>query len=134
MPIEPVKDTDPTIGRLVTDATRDISSLINKEIQLVKSELKVSVKAGGIGLGLFAVAGFLVLLAIIMLSIALAFFIHWNGSGLDLHWAFLIVFGFYLLVAALLGFVGYRKVRQVRPPERAIEQAQETKRALTSRG
>ncbi|GAA2132036.1 phage holin family protein [Nocardioides bigeumensis] len=134
MPIEPVKDTDPTIGRLVTDATRDISSLINKEIQLAKSELKISVKAGGAGLGLFAAAGFLVLLAIIMFSIALAFFIHWNGSGLDLHWAFLIVFGFYLLVAALLGFVGYRKVRQVRPPERAIEQAQETKRALSKRG
>jgi ABC-type multidrug transport system fused ATPase/permease subunit len=134
MPIEPVKDTDPTIGRLVTDATRDISALINKEIQLAKSELKISVKAGGTGLGLFAAAGFLVLLAIIMLSIALAFLIHWNGSGLDLHWAFLIVFGFYLLVAALLGYVGYRKIRQVRPPERAIEQAQETKRALTSRG
>ncbi len=134
MPIEPVKDTDPTIGRLVTDATRDISSLINKEIQLAKSELKISVKAGGAGLGLFAAAGFLVLLAIIMFSIALAFFIHWNGSGLDLHWAFLIVFGFYLLVAALLGFVGYRKVRQVRPSERAIEQAQETKRALSKRG
>ena len=54
---EPVKDTDPTIGRLVTDASRDISSLISKEIQLAKSELKVSVKAGGIGIGLFAAAG-----------------------------------------------------------------------------
>jgi ABC-type multidrug transport system fused ATPase/permease subunit len=128
-----VKDTDPTIGRLVSDATRDISALINKEIQLAKSELKVSVRAGGTGLGLFAAAGFLVVLAVIMLSIALAFLIHWNGSGLDLHWAFLIVFGFYLLVAALLGYVGYRKVRQVRPPQRAIGQAQETKRALTGR-
>jgi ABC-type multidrug transport system fused ATPase/permease subunit len=134
MATEPVKDTDPTIGRLVTDATRDISALINKEIQLAKSELKISVKAGGTGVGLFAAAGFLVLLAIIMFSIALAFLINWNGSGLALHWAFLIVFGFYLLLAALLGYVGYRKVRQVRPPERAIEQAQETKRALTSRG
>ena len=51
MAIEPVKDTDPTIGRLVTDASRDISTLISKEIQLAKSELKVSVKAGGIGAG-----------------------------------------------------------------------------------
>ena len=34
---EPVRDTDPTIGRLVTDASRDISSLIQKEIQLAKS-------------------------------------------------------------------------------------------------
>ena len=39
---EPVKDTDPTIGRLVSDASRDISSLIHKEIELAKSELQVS--------------------------------------------------------------------------------------------
>jgi H+/Cl- antiporter ClcA len=133
MATEPVKDTDPTIGRLVTDASRDISALINKEIQLAKSELKVSVKAGGTGVGLFAAAAFLVLLAVIMLSVAIAHLIHWNGSGLDLHWAYLIVFGLYLLLAALLGYVGYRKVRQVRGPERAIRQAQDTKRALTSR-
>ncbi len=133
MAIEPVNDGDPTIGRLVTDATRDISALINKEIQLAKSELKVSVKAGGTGVGLFAAAAFLVLLAIVMFSMSLAYFIHWNGSGLDLQWAFLIVFAVYVLIAALLGFIGYRKVRQVRPPDRAIEQAQETKRALTGR-
>ena len=133
MAIEPVNDSDPTIGRLVTDATRDISALINKEIQLAKSELKVSVRAGGTGVGLFAAAAFLVLLAIVMFSMALAYLIHWNGSGLDLQWAFLIVFAVYVLIAALLGFIGYRKVRQVRPPDRAIEQAQETKRALTGR-
>ena len=50
---------DPTIGRLVADASRDISSLLSKEIELAKSELKVSVKAGGLGIGLFAAAGFL---------------------------------------------------------------------------
>lgn len=128
---EAVKDTDPTIGRLVTDASRDISSLISQEIKLAKSELKVSVKAGGTGLGLFAAAGLLAVLAIIMLSIAFAYLIHWNGSGLSLHWAYLIVFGVYLVLAGLLGYLGYRKVRQVRAPERAIAQAQETKKALS---
>ena len=127
---EPVRDTDPTIGRLVTDASRDISSLISKEIQLAKSELKVSVKAGGLGVGLFAAAGFLAVLAIIMLSVAIAYFIHWNGSGLDLHWAFLIVFAFYLLLAGLLVFVGVKKVKQVRGPDKAIAQGKEIPRAL----
>ena len=126
-----VRDTDPTIGRLVSDASRDISGLISKEIQLAKSELKVSVKAGGTGLGLFGAAAFLGLLAVIMLSVAFAYLLHWNGDGLDLHWAFLIVFAVYLLLAALLGFLGYRKVRQVRAPERAIHQAQETKQVLS---
>jgi hypothetical protein len=130
MATEPVRDTDPTIGRLVHDASRDISTLIQKEIQLAKSELKVSVQAGGIGVGLFAAAGFLVVLAVIMLSVAIAYFINWNGDGLALHWAFLIVFGFYLLLAGLLAFVGIRKVKQVRAPERAIEQGREIPRAL----
>ncbi|MCD4523412.1 phage holin family protein [Nocardioides sp. cx-173] len=130
---EPVKapaDGDPTIGRLVVDASRDISSLVSKEIQLAKSELKVSVKAGGIGIGLFAAAGFLAVLAIIMLSVAIAYLIHWNGSGLDLHWAFLIVFAFYVVLAGLLVFVGVGKVKKVRAPERAIAQGKEIPRAL----
>ena len=130
MATDPVPDTDPTIGRLVTDASRDISTLISKEIALAKSELKVSVKAGGIGAGLFAAAAFLAILAIIMLSVAIAYLIHWNGSGLDLHWAFLIVFGFYLLLAGLLVFVGIKKVKQVRPPDKAIAQGKEIPRAL----
>jgi len=123
-------DGDPTIGRLVHDATKDISSLVQKEIQLAKSELKVSVKAGGTGLGMFAAAGFLLVLAVIMLSVAIAYLIHWNGDGLALQWAFLIVFGFYVLLAALLGYLGVRSVKKVRAPERAIEQGREIPKAL----
>src|SRR6478736_4935148 len=122
---------DPTLGKLVSDASRDISSLVRNEIALAKSELKISVQAGGTAIGLFAAAVFLVVHAVIMLSVAIAYFIHL--TGLDLAWCFLIVFVFYVLVAALLGFVGYRKVKQVRPPDRAIHQAQETKNIL-SRG
>jgi uncharacterized membrane protein YqjE len=127
---EPVQDTDPTIGRLVSDASRDVSSLIRNEIRLAKTELQVSVKAGGIGIAMFAAAGFFALMALIMLSVAIAYFINWNGHGLSLHWAFLIVFGFYLLVAALLAFIGIRKVKKVRAPEKAIAQANEAKQIL----
>ena len=131
MASEPVRETDPTIGRLVTDASRDISGLLRKEIQLAKSELKVSVKAGGIGAGLFAAAAFVVVLAIIMLSVSIAYFLHLTGLGL--HWSFLIVFGLYLLVAGLLGYLGVRSVKKVRPPEKAIQQGREIPRALKGR-
>ena len=123
---------EPSIGELVARASRDVSSLIQHEIALVKSEVKVSVKAGGIGAALFAAAGFLLLLGVIMASVALAYFIHM--TGLDLAWCYSIVFLLYALLAALLAFVGYKKVRGVRPPERAIHQAQETKNALVNRG
>ena len=94
MASQPVQTDEPTIGKLVTDAQRDLRTLISKEIELAKSELKVSVNAGGMGIALFAAAAFVGVLAIIMLSVAIAYLIHWNGDGLDLHWAFLIVFGF----------------------------------------
>ena len=130
---EQLQDDEPTIGRLVHDASRDVSALVKKEIQLAKTELRVSVKAGGVGIGLFAGAAFLILLSIVMFSMFLAYLIHWNGDGLALQWAFLCVFGLYVALAALLGFIGVRSVKKVRAPERAIHQAQETKVALTRR-
>ena len=133
MATEPVKDTDPTLGKLVMDAQRDISSLVSKEIQLAKSELKVSVKHGGVGIGLFGGAAFIALLAIIMLSVAFAYFLNWNGDGLDLHWAFTVVFLVYVLVAALLGYIGLRQVKKVKAPERAIEQGKQIPQALKGR-
>ena len=129
MAIEPVQD-EPTIGRLVSDASRDISALVQKEIQLAKTELKISVTNAGVGAGFFAAAAFLGVLAIIMLSVAIAYFINWNGHGLDLHWAFLIVFGFYLLIAGLLVFLGIRRVKKVKAPEAAIRQGKEIPSAL----
>lgn len=129
-PATPVHDTDPTIGRLVTDASRDISTLISKEIQLAKSELKVSVRTGGISIGLFAAAAFIAVLGVIMLSVAFAYFIYWGGEGLDLQWAFLIVFIVYTLIAALLGFIGYKKIQKVGPPEKAIAQGKQIPNAL----
>jgi uncharacterized membrane protein YqjE len=130
MALEPVQDTDPTIGKLVSDASRDVSSLIRSEIELAKTELQLSVKAGGTGIALFAAAGFFAVMALIMLSVAFAYFLNWNGQGLDLHWAFTVVFAVYLLVAALLGFIGVRKVKKVRGPEKALAQASETKQIL----
>lgn len=115
---------DPTIGKLVADASRDISTLLRSEIALAKSELKVSVKNGGTGLGLFGAAAFLGLMALIMLSVAFAFLL--SMTGLHLAWCFLIVVAVYLLLAGLLAFGGVRKVKKVRAPERAIHQAQET--------
>ncbi len=121
---------DPTIGRLVADASRDISTLLSKEIELAKSELKVSIKAGGIGAALLAAAAFVSILGVIMLSFTIVHFIHWSGSGLSLHWAYLIVTGFWFLVTALMGWIGVKKLKQVGPPEKAIEQGREIPKAL----
>ena len=127
---EPAQE-EPTIGKLVVDAFDDFGTLLRHIIELAKSELKVSVRAGGMAIALFVLAGFIALLSIIMVSFAFAFFIAM--AGLDIAWGFLIVFGAYLFLAGLLGFIGYLKVRKVKAPERTIAQASEMPRALISR-
>jgi hypothetical protein len=122
-------EEEPTIGRLIADTSRDFSDLLHKEIELAKTELRVSVKAGGTGIALFGAAGFLTLLAIVMASFAAAWGID-NINGIDTWLAFLIVFGIYMLIAALLAFIGVRRVKKVRAPEQTIAAVKSTKQVL----
>ena len=129
-PVRAPSPDDPTIGRLVADASRDISTLLSKEIELAKTELKVSIRAGGMGVGLLAAAAFIAVLGVIMLSFTIVYLINWGGSGLALHWAYLIVTGFWFLVTGLLAWVGIKKLKKVGPPAKAIEQGKEIPKAL----
>jgi uncharacterized membrane protein YqjE len=128
-PEAPEASEEPTIGRLIADTTQDFSELLRKEIELAKTELRVSVKAGGLGIALFAAAAFLTLLGIVMASFAAAYGID-NIDGIDTWLAFLIVFAVYVLVAAILAFVGVRKVKKVRAPEQTIAAVKSTRQVL----
>jgi hypothetical protein len=121
-------EVEPSIGQLVASAQKDFSALIKQEIALLKSEVSVSVKVGGLSIALFAAAGFLALLAVILLSFFFVYLVDLTGIGLV--WSYLIVVVLYLALAGVLGFVGYKKITKVRPPERSIHQAQETKDTL----
>lgn len=131
-PPGPPLTEEPTIGRLVADTTKDLSALVRDEIQLAKSEIQVSVKAGGIGAAMFAVAGFLLVLAIIMASFALAYLFVWLGINTAL--AFLIVFGIYVLIAGIIALIGVKKIKQVKAPEKTISSVKKNKAILKKRG
>lgn len=120
---------EPTIGRLIADTTRDLSALVRSEIELAKTELRFSVKAGGLGIALFAAAGFLAVLAVIMASIAAAFALSYLDF-LNVALGFLIVFVVYLLIAGALAFVGLKKVKQVHAPEQTIAAVKSNKQVL----
>jgi hypothetical protein len=120
---------EPTIGRLIADTTQDFSQLIRSEIELAKTELRVTVKAGGTGIALFAVAGFLLVLAVIMASFAAAAGLD-NIDGVDTWLAFLIVFGAYALIAIILALIGVRKVKKVHAPEQTIAAMKSNKQVL----
>ena len=124
----PTSDEEPTIGRLVADTTSDLSTLVHSEIQLAKTELTFSLKAGGLGAALLAVAGFFAVLAIIMASIAFALFLDWWFAGTAT--AFTIVFGIYLLITAVVAWLGLKKVKQVKAPEQTIATMKSNKQVL----
>jgi hypothetical protein len=123
---------EPTIGRLVADTSRHVSRLIQSEIALAKSELKVSVTAGGIGLALLAVAAFLAMLAVILGSFSAAHFLA-KIPALDVAWGLLIVFAVYVLLAGILVMVALRRLKKVKAPERTIETSRDTVAALRHR-
>jgi hypothetical protein len=121
-----------TLGQLVATATEDLSNLIRGEIALAKSELKVSVGKLAEGAGLFAAAAFLALLAVILLTITAA--LGLEAAGLPGWLSFLIVAVVFLLVAAVLGYIGLRAFKKVGPPRRTIASVNDAKEMLTNRG
>lgn len=123
---------EPTIGQLVANASKDLSSLVRSELQLAQAELKASASAAGKGAGLFSGAAFLGLLAVILLSIAAAYGIH--ALGLHPAVAFVIVAAVYLVVAAVLALIGRSQLAKAKPPNRAIETSKESVEALKAIG
>ena len=107
-----------SLGELVALATQDLSLLVSQEIALAKAEIKREVSAAGKGAGLFGGAGFTGLLALVFLSIALAFAI---GKPTTLGIGFLVVGLLYLLAAVVLALSGKKKLSQVGPPAKTIE-------------
>jgi hypothetical protein len=114
-----------SLGQLVADATHDISSIVRGEVALAKAEVGADAKKALAGAGLFAGAGVLSFLALIMLLVAAA-----NGlvaAGLAPWAAYLIVGGVLLLLGAILALVGKSSLGKVKgKPERTIKNAQET--------
>jgi TRAP-type C4-dicarboxylate transport system permease small subunit len=107
-----------SLGQLIASASRDFSALIRSEVELAKAEIRQEAQRAATGAAMFVAAGFFVLLAVVLLSIAAAYGLH--ALGVPLGWAFLIVTGFYLLIALILVLVGRRLVRRIGPPARTI--------------
>ncbi len=118
------KTAEPSIGDLVSEASKSLSTLIHSEIELAKLELKSTIKNAGTGVGLFAAAG-----VVLVFSLTFGFFALAEGLaalGLDRWLAFLIVFGFQLLLVGSFVYLGIRKIKRVRAPEKTIRTSKET--------
>lgn len=124
-------DDRPSLGTLIAGITSELSALVRGEIDLAKAEMRESAKAGAAAAALFIVAG--VLLAMVWLLVTWAV-VYVLVEVADLpQWAsFLIVAGFYLIVAVILGAIGYFRAKKARGPEQAKAEAERTKQIVSS--
>ena len=133
----PLTADDPTaeasIGGLVRDATAHMSTLVRAEVELAKGELVKELKKGAFGSAFLIAALAVVCFSLFFLFMALGYgFSEWFGwptSG-----GFFLVFGVMLAATAALVFLGVRKLKRIKAPEKSIAEAKETIAALTSRG
>lgn len=115
---------EPSIGELVNESIGSLQRIVHGEIELAKLELRSTVKNAGTGVGLFAAAAVLLAYSLTFGLIALAEGLV--AAGIWRWAAYLIVFGFLLVLVAICAFIGYRKVKRVQAPERTIETGKET--------
>ena len=104
-------DAQQSLGELVAQAMKDVSSLIHYEISLAKSELKLDARRIGIASALGVVGMFGACLIIVLLCFAYAFGLV--AAGIWIWAAFLIVAGTVLVFIALAGLIAYGRVRKV---------------------
>lgn len=124
-------DDRPSLGTLVAGITGELSTLVRSEIELAKAEVRESMKAGAAGTILFLVAGVLLGMVWLLTTWAVVYVLV-EVAGLPTWASFLIVAGFYLLVAVILGTVGYFRFKSARGPEQAKAEMQRTRQIVES--
>lgn len=99
-----------SIGELLSEVSRDISTLMRQEVDLAKAELKESASRAGKGAGLFGGAGVAGILALVFVSVAL-----WWALGylMGNAWSGLIVAAIWGVVALVLTLVGKREIESI---------------------
>jgi Putative Actinobacterial Holin-X, holin superfamily III len=117
-----------SVGQLIGEVTKDLSTLMRQELELAKVEVKAEAKKAGQGAGMFGAAGFAGYMVLMFLSIAL----WWALSHLVGHsWSALIVAVLWGIVGAIAFVMGKKKFQQVNPkPERTVETLQQVPGAL----
>ena len=106
-----VKADNASLGELLGDVTRDLSTLMRQEVELAKAELKQSTSRAGKGAGMLAGAGIGGHFVLLVLSLALRWAL---GAIMPLGWSALIVAVIWAIIAAVLASIGRKELKQVK--------------------
>jgi hypothetical protein len=125
---EPDDIRDVSVGQLLSDVSRDFSTLMRQEVELAKAEVKAEVSKAARGAGMLGGAGFAGYMVLLFLSFALWWALE---NVMDAGLAALIVAAVWAVIGAVLFVVGRSQLRKVNPkPERTVDTVREVPPAL----
>jgi putative superfamily III holin-X len=113
-PVETPRDTaseQQSLGELIGEVTKDLSTLMRQEVDLAKAELSQSAQRAGKGAGMLGGAAFAGYLVLLFLTIALWWAI---GSATGLGWSAVIVAVIWAVIGAILTVLGRKEFQSVR--------------------
>jgi hypothetical protein len=117
-----MKADNSSLGDLLGDVTRDISTLMRQEVELAKAELKQSGTRAGKGAGLLAGAGVAGHFVLLFLSVAL----WWGLGNLIGHgWSAVVVAVIWAIIAAVLASMGRKELKAIKGMPQTAETLQE---------
>lgn len=117
-----------SLGDIVGDLMRDISTLMREEIALAKAEAKEQASHAGKGLGMLGGAGYAGSMFILFLSLALMFVLG-DLTG-HLGWGALIVGIIWAIIAAVLYVTGRSALKRVEPMPETVDSVKHIPDAL----
>ena len=100
-----------SLGEVMGDLTRNVSTLLQQEVALAKAELSQSGKRAGKGVGMFAGAAIAGILFLVFLSVS-----AWWGLGqfMGNEWSALIVAAVWVIIAIILALAGKKEMERIR--------------------
>ncbi len=122
-----VKAAETSLGDLLGEVTRDISTLMRQEVTLAKVELKESATKSAKGAGLLGGAGYGALMAVFFLSVALWWAL---GTLMGGGWAAVVVAVIWAIIALILFLVGRTQLKEVQGAPQTVETLKEIPQTL----
>ena len=116
-----------SLGDLLGDVTRDMSTLMRQEVELAKVELKQSATRAGKGSGMLAGAGVAGHFVLLFLSLALWWAL---GTLMGLGWSGVIVALIWGIAAAVLASIGRKELKSIKGLPQTAATLQEIPPAL----
>ncbi|PPF52199.1 hypothetical protein C5B94_13445 [Clavibacter michiganensis] len=117
-----------SLGDLLGDVTKDVSTLMRQEIALAKAEIGDSAKKAGKGAGLLGGAGYAGVMAVLFLSLALMYALsYWFD---DLAWAAVVVAVIWAVIGLVLYLQGRKQLKTVQGAPRTAESVKRIPEAM----